>query len=592
MANVFFYLASSLEKIFPDQKESELSDLKEQKSVQSVSILRGELPAFQFVYGKKKTKNNEGSLNNNGSEIFTTGFFYEITGSPIPTRVRDVELVPSTFPCYEKTDEWYLTDQPGLFPDLLCKRDSDFVRFVPGQTRALWIDFPDTTQIPTGTYPISISIYANKKDSELGSIKQVPYQTLTFTLNVLDATLPKQTLIHTEWFHTDCLADYYHVPVFSEAHWDVIEEQIALAGEELGINMLLTPVFTPPLDTAVGGERTTVQLVKTKFEKDKTGYESGKYIFDFSNLARWCEICRRHGISYLEIPHLFTQWGAKAAPKIVVTEDGKEIKKFGWHTQALDPVYQDFLKQFIPAIQEALIGFGYDREHIYFHISDEPGEECLEGYKAARESVKELLSGWQVVDALSDYAFYEKGIVKEPVVANNYIKTFLDHQVPNLWTYYCCGQSIDVPNRFFAMPSWRNRIMGVLMYLYNIKGFLHWGFNFYNSQYSIKHIDPFFNTHADYAFPSGDAFLVYPGADRKPLSSIRAQVQRQALDDLRALQALEALIGRERTVSLIKEGWDGSFDFSHYPRTADYFMKLRERIAEVFTEKGENEKEK
>ena len=587
MANVFFYLASSLEKIFPGQSKPESCDLLKQNSGNSISILRGELPAFQLVYGKSRAENNEGDSNE--SVLFGNGFFYEITGSPSPVRVRDVKLVPSTFPCYEKTDEWYLTDQPGLFPDLLCKRDSDFVRFIPGQTRALWIDFPDTTQIPAGTYPITISIYANKENNELkgksGTIKQVPYHTLTFTLNVLDAALPRQTLIHTEWFHTDCLADYYHVPVFSEAHWNVIEEQIALAGEELGINMLLTPVFTPPLDTAVGGERTTVQLVKIKFEKDK-------YTFDFSDLVRWCEICRRHGISYLEIPHLFTQWGAKAAPKIVVIEDGKEIKKFGWHTPALDPAYQEFLKQFLPALQETLIELGYDREHIYFHISDEPGEDCLEGYKAARESVKTLLSGWQVVDALSDYSFYENGIVKEPVVANNYIKTFLDHQVPNLWTYYCCGQSIDVPNRFFAMPSWRNRIMGVLMHLYNIKGFLHWGFNFYNSQYSIKHIDPFFNTHADYAFPSGDTFLVYPGADGKPLSSIRAQVQRQALDDLRALQALENKVGRERTVALVKEGWDGPFDFSHYPRSADYFTKLRECIAEVFAEKGENRKTK
>ena len=582
MANVFFYLASSLEKIFPDQRGPELSDLKEQKRVESVSILRGELPAFQLVYGKRRQRNTdrEEDLSNNSDEALSNGFFYEITGSPVPVRVRDVELVPSAFPCYEKTDEWYLTNQPGLFPDLLCQRDSNFVRFIPGQTRALWIDFPETAQIPAGSYPISISIYGEKESDELkvesGSKKRVCYQTLTFILNVLAVALPQQTLIHTEWFHTDCLADYYHVPVFSEAHWNAIEKQIALAGEELGINMLLTPVFTPPLDTAVGGERTTVQLVKI-------GCECGKYTFDFSDLARWCEVCHRHGIQYLEIPHLFTQWGAKAAPKIVVTEDGKEMKKFGWHTQALDPAYQEFLRQFLPALQEALNELGYDRKHIYFHISDEPGADCLESYQAARESVKLLLMGWQVVDALSDYSFYEKKIVKEPVVANNHIETFLDHQVPDLWVYYCCAQSIAVPNRFFAMPSWRNRIMGVLMYLYNIKGFLHWGFNFYNSQYSIRHIDPFFNTHADYAFPSGDAFLVYPGTDGKPMSSIRAQVQRQALDDLCALQALEAVIGRERTVALVKEGWDGPFDFMHYPRTADYFLKLRERIRVQFT---------
>ena len=34
--------------------------------------------------------------------------------------------------------------------------------------------------------------------------------------------------------------------------------------------------------------------------------------------------------------------------------------------------------------------------------------------------------------------------------------------------YYCCAQSSLVPNRFFAMESARNRIMGVLMYLYGI----------------------------------------------------------------------------------------------------------------------------
>ena len=41
--------------------------------------------------------------------------------------------------------------------------------------------------------------------------------------------------------------------------------------------MLLTPVFTPPLDTAVGGERRTVQLVDVKAE-------GNQYTFGFANL--------------------------------------------------------------------------------------------------------------------------------------------------------------------------------------------------------------------------------------------------------------------------------------------------------------------
>ena len=87
-----------------------------------------------LVYGSSSNYDGE-------RKHFAEGFTYEIKGSPSPVRVRDVELVPSAFPCYEQTDEWYLKSQPGLFPDLLCPRETNFVRLIPGQTRSLWIDF-------------------------------------------------------------------------------------------------------------------------------------------------------------------------------------------------------------------------------------------------------------------------------------------------------------------------------------------------------------------------------------------------------------------------------------------------------------------
>jgi len=39
--------------------------------------------------------------------------------------------------------------------------------------------------------------------------------------------LPKQKTQHTEWFHADCLADYYRVDVWSEEHWRIVENFIA-----------------------------------------------------------------------------------------------------------------------------------------------------------------------------------------------------------------------------------------------------------------------------------------------------------------------------------------------------------------------------
>ena len=130
------------------------------------------------------------------------------------------------------------------------------------------------------------------------------------------------------------------------------------------------------------------------------------------------------------------------------------------------------------------------------------------------------------------------------------------------------------------MPSARNRIMGVLLYLYDIKGFLHWGFDFYYWQFSRHPADPFRVTHTGYAFPSGDPYLVYPGEDGQPLSSIRAEVQDEALLDLRALRLLERLAGRSAVEALIQEtAGDRSVTFESFPRDAGFLLALREKVA-------------
>ena len=95
-------------------------------------------------------------------------------------------------------------------------------------------------------------------------------------------------------------ADYYHAEVFGEEHWKALENQIALAAE-LGINMLLTPVFTPPLDTAEGTERTTVQLVDISEEDDgyrfdSAGWKDGALCAGNTALRIWkCRICLPSG---------------------------------------------------------------------------------------------------------------------------------------------------------------------------------------------------------------------------------------------------------------------------------------------------------
>ncbi|MDF2888485.1 MAG: hypothetical protein K0R23_2870 [Lacrimispora sp.] len=165
--------------------------------------------------------------------------------------IKQVISVPSAYPAHEKRDSNYLRHTPGLYPDLLRALDHNRLLLVPGKWQSLWLSVSLTSEITAGIYPITVSLI-NPDQSIAASV--------TATLEVISASLPQQELIHTQWFHGDCLADYYNVPVFSEEHWTILENFISLYAKR-GMNMILTPIFTPPLDTARDGERTTISLL-------------------------------------------------------------------------------------------------------------------------------------------------------------------------------------------------------------------------------------------------------------------------------------------------------------------------------------------
>ncbi|WP_339266912.1 DUF4091 domain-containing protein [Paenibacillus sp. FSL K6-1330] len=539
-------LLSSLSKVFADEELS-------QASYDRGSSFGNETYSFQVAYRSNRLlKNIRVHLQSELSERIT---------------VRSVGLVPSEMPTYYDHDEFILRATPGLYPDPLLPLTSEpVITGCPNQWRSLWITVQPEGEIKGGTYEIQLRFEAESGES-LGEE--------VFTLEVIPAALPDQTLIHTEWFHADCLANYYEVEIFSERHWTLIGQFMRTAAQH-GINMILTPLFTPPLDTEVGGERPTVQLVDVAVTQD------GTYAFGFDKLDRWADLCNSNGIQYLEFSHLFTQWGAGHAPKIIANVNGKPEKLFGWETDATGEAYHAFIRQFIPALTGWIESRGLE-QRCYFHVSDEPSESHLEAYGHASRLMNELLPDYPIIDALSDISFYEQGLVKRPIPASNHIEPFLDQQVTPLWTYYCCSQYKEVSNRFFNLPSARNRIIGIQLYKFNIEGFLHWGYNFWNSQYSKRAIDPFKVTDADCGFPSGDAFVVYPG-EEGPIESIRLKVFQEALQDLRALQLLETQIGREAVLQALEEGLEEPITFKTYPREQEWLLSKRQLINDKIKE--------
>ena len=538
---------SSLEKVFADEQLNA-------PLLRNTNVLRGEVFSFQLAYWCDFPVDLTIEINSSLSNII---------------EIRETALVPCEVPAEESGDTPdLLRTTPGLYPDLLLPINKK-IKVPPKQWRTAWV----TVRIANDEAAGKKTIFC-KATALIVHLEESVNTEVAIELDVLPVVLPKQKLIHTEWFHADCIYSFYNITCWSEEYWELLNKYIANFSSH-GMNMLLTPLWTPPLDTNVGDERPTVQLLG--IEKD-----GDKFKFDFSKLGRWIELSLKNGIEYFEMAHPFTQWGAEFCPKIIVYENGEDKKMFGWHTSSRCDKYVSFLRQLFPQLLAFLNTKGV-KDKCFYHVSDEPNLEQQENYKVCAELIRELVDDAPIIDALSNIEFYNNDLVENPIPSNDHIEAFVDKKVKPLWTYFCISQREKVPNRFFNFPSYRNRVLGVLMYKYDIYGFLQWGYNFWYSQYSINQkLDPFKSTDAGRSFASGDAFMVYPGEDG-PMDSIRNEVMFEALQDLRALRKLESLEGREATVKFIEDGI-AELKMTDYPRSAAWLLDLRERVNKKIVE--------
>lgn len=556
-------LVSSLEKVGLGK---EWKPLKEDVPL---SVFFGETISFQIAFRENNAGTDSKSFPVSVDKgIYGGGDSGEENGimpleeSP-EIRIRQVLPVMCRRSCNpDSVDEDYLFNDARMAPDLLRDLDEGMIS-VTDEWQSLWVDVCPRKEQKPGLYRLEIRFMAGGEETERECVAACSVK-----IRVIGQVLPPLPILHTEWFHCDGIVDYYGVEAFSEEFWRIFRNYVQVYVKRGG-NMMYVPIITPPLDTEVGLERTTIQLVKVELD-------GGEYRFDFSKLGRFLDICLEEGITHFEISHLFTQWGATAAPKVMAWTNEGCRRIFGWDTSSDDPEYLRFLGGLIPVLKDYLAGRGL-LEHTYFHISDEPNLDSVQ-YQTAQSAVRHLLDGCTIIEAVSDYEYYAKGLVDIPVCATDHIGPFLEKRPPVLWSYYCCSQTIDVPNRFISMPSWRNRIYGILLYWLKIDGFLHWGFNFYNSKLSVKKIDPYETVDADDGFPAGDPFLVYPGKNGIPEESIRLMVQDEAIADCRALYTLESRIGREKVMELIRQEAGMELSFRQYPKGNDFILRLREKV--------------
>lgn len=557
-------LVSSLEKIFSNGVKSEC--------LSCATLLRNEPFSFQVAF------KNENSVD-------TVTPIYVKVESDLETRLISeylVGYVPVMRADFTDSDEFFERKTPGLYPDMLLKRKTNAEIIDDGQWwaprwteqneeyllnavrdsyQALWFTINENgEEIKAGNHYIKVLFFDSSNQECLAEEK--------IELEVIDARLPDQTLIYTSWFHCDCLADMYGIDVFSDRFFEIMRSFVTEAAKT-GMNMILLPAFTPPLDTGIGNERKTVQLVNVELR-------DGKYIFDFSLMKKYINLCKECGIENFEHSHFFTQWGAKHAPKIMATVDGEYKRIFGWDTDATSDEYASFLKMYLKEFKMLLKELNLEK-NILFHISDEPNEECVSFYENAQKIVGEEIKDYMCGDALSHFEYYEKGYTKKPIVIvdSEEMDKFVN-SCDDYWVYYTGNQlKCGCSNRIIQTPSARNRVLGLQMYVGDAKGFLHWGYNYYYDIISQGMFNPLLNP-CGYNQLAGTSYLVYPDTRGKAIPSLRLKVFYEGLNDYRALQLLESLIGRVETLKFIKDAI-GEVSYKFCPSGKQLFQ-FREKL--------------
>lgn len=561
-------LVSSLVKIFPDDINGE--------SISKASILQNEPFSFQIAF----------KSNDEDQEVIPIYIKIESDLDVGLISQYKVGYVPVVRADHIFADEHFERKTPGLFPDVLLKRQTNpeivtngprwspwvekdeeqKLRTIRDSYQALWFTVNENGQtIKSGNYSIKILIFNSMNNECVGEE--------TLNLEIIDSKLPKQSLIYTSWFHCDCLADIYGVEVFSDRFFEIMSSFVTEAAKT-GMNMILLPAFTPPLDTGIGNERKTVQLVSVTVI-------DGKYSFDFSLMRKYIELCKECGVEYFEHSHFFTQWGAKHAPKIMATVDGEYKRIFGWDTDATSDEYAAFLKAYLKELKILLKEMKLEK-NIMFHISDEPDENALSYYENAQKIVGEEIRDYMCGDALSHYEYYEKGYTKKPIVIvdSEEMDKFVNN-CDDYWVYYTGNQlKCACSNRIIQTPSARNRVLGLQMYVGGAKGFLHWGYNYYYDIISQGMYNPMLNP-CGYNQLAGTSYVVYPDIRGKAIPSLRMKVLYEGFNDYRALQRLESLIGREATLDFVEKIM-GKVDYKFCPTNSQLFefrQKLNDEIS-------------
>jgi hypothetical protein len=343
-----------------------------------------------------------------------------------------------------------------------------------------------------------------------GESIEIPYAITVHKACLADAG----RLQSTNWYNIENIGKYDGIPMHTDVWYEAFRKVLILMRRTRQTHIFL------PL-TAIHVNETT----------------EGVYRFDFSCMEKMIRIALDIGFQTLELGHLAVKnYVNQEKYWLFYRPDGKKI-------YADSPEGYNFLAQFLP--QWA----GFLKERNWYdisiqHIGDEPVDYQIYDYRTICGITRKFMSGMKLFDAVCNIGL--AGAMDYWVLQNheyqNHAKEYEGFRAlgDEIWMYTCCAPTGIWLNRLLDGALLKPRLLHYGNYKYNLPGYLHWGFNYFQKDIAGLRQEGTCGLSSDkiHYWPAGDTNICYPGAGKGPWMSVRAERMRTGCEDCDLLWTL------------------------------------------------------
>jgi hypothetical protein len=383
----------------------------------------------------------------------------------------------------------------------------------------------------------------------------------TIRLQVADVTLPDMAdwSYHLGlWQHCTSIARYHHVPLWSDAHFVLIDRYYASLAElgQKSVTVIVTEIpwsgqrcFRDRLSPSYLFEHAVVDVIRD---------EAGRLRFDYHKMDRLVALAAKHGIdAEIEVLGLLNVWVDESFGFGKVAADAPDAIRVRCYDEKTGRITYlrsaDELRAFIRALHGHFQEQGsLDRVRI---TADEPSD--LDAFKARLAFVKAAAPGFKYKVAINHFEFMEDAppeivdavpvlplACQDPALTAEMAEQLHARGGRMSW-YVCCWPPI--PNTFIHSPLVEGQLHGWLTFYLKLDGFLRWNFCLWPA-------DPWRQVSwRAHSWPAGDMFFVLPGKDGAPVETLRYEALRAAAQDYELLKLAERTLPASKAQALFEE---------------------------------------